>query len=154
MVSLRDQPQNCSTSQGSNNTAGRYSQNDWHREGLPFSGLSWGGRVVGRRRMKTYINQSGWANNEDWDAFMSVFEGGGVLYCHMGFEELLHIRARLEELGFPCKAVSDGLWLQVGLKYYHVFLLFLETPLNFHCFRDTLDHPLKGRKGNELMSIA
>ena len=113
-VSFRDQPQNCSSSQGSSSTAGRYSQSDWPREGLPFSGLSWGGRLVGRRRLKAYVNQSGWANPEDWEAFISVFEGGGVLYCHMGFDELLHVRARLEELGFPCKAVSDGLWLQVG----------------------------------------
>eukprot|EP00250_Pteridium_aquilinum_P017274 c23541_g1_i1 orf=491-3157(+) len=124
--SFRDQPQNCSTSQVSNIPTGRCSPNDWSREGSPFPGLAWGGRVVGRRRMKAYPNQRGWANNEDWDAFLGVFEGGGVLYCHMGFEELLHVRARLEELGFPCKAVSDGLWLQTLLKQ-HVLTIAAET---------------------------
>lgn len=133
MVSFRDQPQNCSTSQVSNTPAGRCSPNDWSREGLPFPGLAWGGRVVGRRRMKAYPNQSGWANNEDWEAFIGVFEGGGVLYCHMGFEELLHVRARLEELGFPCKAVSDGLWLQTLLKQ-HVFTIAAETCKNCSLF--------------------
>ncbi|KAH6559439.1 hypothetical protein KP509_1Z008400 [Ceratopteris richardii] len=124
---LRDQPQNCSSSQASSFPLVRCtSPNDWSREGASFPALTWGGRVVGRRRMKAYPNHRGWANNEDWDAFLSVFEGGGVLYCHMGFEELLHVRARLEELGFPCKAVSDGLWLQTLLKK-HVLTIAAET---------------------------
>lgn len=131
--SFRDQPQNCSISQVSSFPQGRCSPNDWPRESSPFPGLAWGGRVVGRRRMKAYPNQRGWANNEDWDAFLSVFEGGGVLYCHMGFEELLHVRARLEELGFPCKAVSDGLWLQTLLKQ-HVLTIAAETCKNCSLF--------------------
>lgn len=76
--------------------------------------------------MKAYPNQNGWSNSEDWDAFLGVFEGGGVLYCHMAFEELLHVRAQLEELGFPCKSVSDGLWLQTLLKQ-HVLNVATET---------------------------
>lgn len=58
-------------------------------------------------------NGKDWGIAEDWEAFLGVFEGGGVLYCHMTFDDLLYMRGRLEELGFPCKAVGDSLWLQV-----------------------------------------
>lgn len=126
MVSFRDQPQNCSTSQLSIPHTGSRSPNQWFRDGSSYSPLAWGGRVVGRRQLKAYVNKNDWANNEDWDAFLSVFEGGGILYCHMAFEELLGVRARLEEFGFPCKAVSDGLWLQTLLKQ-HVVTIAADT---------------------------
>ncbi|XP_024545188.1 uncharacterized protein LOC112351462 [Selaginella moellendorffii] len=76
---------------------------------------SWGGRLVGRKSMKAYPN-SDWTNNDEWETFISVFESGGIHYCHMPFEDLLDSRARLEELGFPCKSVADGLWLQTLLR--------------------------------------
>lgn len=79
--------------------------------------LLWGGRVVERKLKKAYPNTSDWCNTEDWEAFMGIFEGGGVLYCHMAFEDLLYMRGRLEELGFPCKSVADSLWLQVTFVY-------------------------------------
>ncbi len=79
--------------------------------------LLWGGRVVERKQKKAYPNTSDWCNTEDWEAFMGIFEGGGVLYCHMAFEDLLYMRGRLEELGFPCKSVADSLWLQVTFVY-------------------------------------
>jgi hypothetical protein len=67
--------------------------------------------VVERRSKKAYPNSESFS--EDWEAFLGVFEGGGVLYCHMTFDDLLYMRGRLEELGFPCKSVADSLWLQV-----------------------------------------
>ncbi len=44
---------------------------------------------------------------------MNIFERGSLLYCNMSFDALLSVRKQLEEFGFPCKAVNDGLWLQV-----------------------------------------
>ncbi|KAM7254752.1 hypothetical protein ACFE04_019993 [Oxalis oulophora] len=36
----------------------------------------------------------------------------------MSFESMLNVRKQLEELGFPCKAVNDGLWLQpIGISH-------------------------------------
>jgi hypothetical protein len=69
--------------------------------------------VVERKVKKAFPNSGNWRITEDWEAFLRVFEGGGVLYCHMTFDDLLYMRGRLEELGFPCKAVADSLWLQV-----------------------------------------
>ncbi|KAK9136896.1 hypothetical protein Sjap_007490 [Stephania japonica] len=47
----------------------------------------------------------------------SSWGGGTILYCNMSFEALLNVRKQLEELGFACKAVNDGLWLQMLLSY-------------------------------------
>uniref|UniRef100_A0A7I4F794 BTB domain-containing protein n=1 Tax=Physcomitrium patens TaxID=3218 RepID=A0A7I4F794_PHYPA len=77
---------------------------------------SWGGRVVDRRVRKAFRNGRHWSIAEDWEAFLGVFAGGGVLYCHMAFDHLLHMRGRLEKLGFPCKSVIDSLWLQTLLR--------------------------------------
>ncbi|KAG0576153.1 hypothetical protein KC19_5G059100 [Ceratodon purpureus] len=77
---------------------------------------SWGGRVVERKVKKAFPNSGNWGIAEDWEAFLGVFEGGGVLYCHMTFDDLLYMRGRLEELGFPCKSVADSLWLQTLLR--------------------------------------
>uniref|UniRef100_A0A2P2KED9 Uncharacterized protein LOC8278730 n=1 Tax=Rhizophora mucronata TaxID=61149 RepID=A0A2P2KED9_RHIMU len=87
---------------------------DWGRCGMPS--LSWGGRVVGRRQVKGYARGNLGGNGEDYDAFVNIFEGGSVLYCNMTFETLLNVRKQLEELGFPCKALNDGLWLQMLLR--------------------------------------
>jgi hypothetical protein len=46
---------------------------------------------------------------------MNIFERGSLLYCNMSFDALLSVRKQLEEFGFPCKAVNDGLWLQMLL---------------------------------------
>jgi len=88
--------------------------------------LSWGGRVVERRLKKACPNTRDWCNTEDWEAFLGIFERGGVLYCHMAFEDLLYMRGRLEELGFPCKSVADSLWLQVTLVQYFFSRLILD----------------------------
>lgn len=85
--------------------------NDWGRFGMPS--ISWGGRVVGRRQLKGYAKGNLGVHGEDYDAFVNIFEGGSLLYCNMSFEALLNVRKQLEELEFPCKAVNDGLWLQV-----------------------------------------
>lgn len=85
--------------------------NEWERCGMPS--LSWGGRIVGRRQVKGYAKANCGASAEEHDAFFNVFEGGSLLYCNMSFEALLNVRKHLEELGFPCKAVNDSLWLQV-----------------------------------------
>lgn len=85
--------------------------NDWERCGMPP--LSWGGRVVGKRQLKGSAKANFWAHEEEYDAFVSIFDGGSLLYCNMSFEALLNVRKQLEELGFPCNAVNDGLWLQV-----------------------------------------
>jgi hypothetical protein len=85
--------------------------NDWERCDMPQ--LSWGGRVVGRRQVKGYAKGNCGFHREDYDTFINIFEGGSLLYCNMSFEALLNVRKQLEELGFPCKAVNDGLWLQV-----------------------------------------
>lgn len=53
---------------------------------------------------------------------MNIFEGGSLLYCNMSFEALLTVRKQLEEFGFPCKALNDGLWLQVCIISFGVEL--------------------------------
>ncbi|CAK7333205.1 unnamed protein product [Dovyalis caffra] len=88
--------------------------NDWERCDMPP--LSWGGRVVGRRQVKGYAKGDCRFHRENYDTFVSIFEGGSLLYCNMSFEALLNVRKQLEELGFPCKAVNDGLWLQMLLS--------------------------------------
>ncbi|KAJ8766464.1 hypothetical protein K2173_022523 [Erythroxylum novogranatense] len=87
--------------------------NDW---GRCVSPLSWGGRVVGKRQVKGYARGNCGISGEDSDGFVTIFEGGSLLYCNMSFEALLNVRKQLEELGFPCKAVNDGLWLQMLLS--------------------------------------
>lgn len=84
-------------------------RNDWVRPNVP----TWGGRIVGRRQV-TSADSSSSLRDEEFDAFMKIFEGGSLLYCNMTFEALLNVRKQLEELGFPCKAANDGLWLQVS----------------------------------------
>ncbi|XP_059311949.1 uncharacterized protein LOC132063435 isoform X1 [Lycium ferocissimum] len=88
--------------------------NEWER--CNFTPLSWGGRTVGRREVKTCLNAHSGVSREDYDAFASIFEGGSLLYCNMSFDALLSVRKQLEEMGFPCKAVNDGLWLQILLS--------------------------------------
>lgn len=92
--------------------------NDWGRCGV--ASLSWGGRIVGKRQVKSYAKGNCGVHGEEYDAFVNIFEGGSLLYCNMSFEALLNVRKQLEELGFPCKAVNDGLWLQVCFLY-HLF---------------------------------
>ncbi|XAR57082.1 hypothetical protein NMG60_11025100 [Bertholletia excelsa] len=87
---------------------------EWGRCGLPP--LSWGGRIVGRRQVKGYAKRNCGVGGEEYDAFVNIFEGGSLLYCNMSFEALLNVRKHLEELGFPCKAVNDALWLQMLLR--------------------------------------
>lgn len=85
----------------------------WGRNDLP---LSWGGRVVARRQVKCYGKGNCGLRGEEYETFISVFEEGSLLYCNMSFEALLNVRKQLEELGFPGKAVNDGLWLQMLLS--------------------------------------
>ncbi|KAK2645901.1 hypothetical protein Ddye_021096 [Dipteronia dyeriana] len=106
-----DQSKHCSSVDSSCNAI---MVNDWGRCGMP--GLSWGGRVVDRRQVKGYAKANCGVRGEDYDAFVNIFEGGSLLYCNMSFEALLNVRKQLEELGFPCKAVNDGLWLQMLLS--------------------------------------
>ncbi|KAF5738720.1 BTB/POZ domain-containing protein isoform 1 [Tripterygium wilfordii] len=87
--------------------------NDWGRCGMP---LSWGGRVVGKRQVKGYAKGNCGIRQEEYDSFVNIFEEGSLLYCNMSFEALLNVRKQLEELGFPCKAANDGLWLQMLLR--------------------------------------
>lgn len=100
-----DQSKHCSSMDSS------CAVNDWGRCGM--SALSWGGRVVDRKQAKGYAQENCGVSSEEYDAFVNIFEGGSLLYCNMSFEALLNVRKQLEELGFPCKAVNDGLWLQV-----------------------------------------
>ncbi|KAL6532475.1 hypothetical protein OROGR_014445 [Orobanche gracilis] len=85
--------------------------NEWER-----CNMTWGGRIVGRREVKTCLNQRCGMSQEEYDSFVNIFEGGSLLYCNMSFEALLNVRKHLEEMGFPCKAVNDGLWLQMLLS--------------------------------------
>lgn len=85
--------------------------NEWGKCNMPP--LAWGGRTVGQREVKSCLKEHNGVSQEDYDAFVNIFEGGSVLYCNMSFEALLNVRKQLEEMGFPCKAVNDGLWLQV-----------------------------------------
>ncbi|KAI8003185.1 Kelch-like protein 3 [Camellia lanceoleosa] len=88
--------------------------NEWGRCGMPP--LSWGGRIVGRRQVKGYARGNCGVSGEEYDSFVNIFEGGSLLYCNMSFEALLNVRKHLEELGFPCKSINDGLWLQMLLS--------------------------------------
>lgn len=103
-----DYSRNCTSMNTSNN---ELLPSDWGRCGMPP--LSWGGRIVGRRQLKGHSNGNIGVHGEEYESFVNIFEGGSLLYCNMSFEALLNVRKQLEELGFPCKAVNDGLWLQV-----------------------------------------
>ncbi|KAI4317588.1 hypothetical protein L6164_025449 [Bauhinia variegata] len=107
---MRDQP-NCFSSNSSSN---ELRSSDWGRYATPP--FSWGGRVVGKRHLKAHSKANYGAHGDEYDAFVNIFEGGSLLYCNMSFEALLNVRKQLEELGFPCKAVNDGLWLQMLLS--------------------------------------
>ncbi|KAJ7537132.1 hypothetical protein O6H91_12G098700 [Diphasiastrum complanatum] len=113
--SYRDHAGHCSFSSQPSTSFTARSSSTQSRDGS-YTSPSWGGRVVERRLMKAYPTNAEYTNNDDWEAFISVFEGGGILYCHMAFEDLLNMRGQLEELGFPCKSVADGLWLQTLLR--------------------------------------
>ncbi|XP_073307816.1 uncharacterized protein [Primulina huaijiensis] len=88
--------------------------NEWERCNMPP--LAWGGRIVDRREAKTCFKRHCGMSREDYDSFVNIFEGCSLLYCNMSFEALLNVRKHLEEMGFPCKAVNDGLWLQMLLS--------------------------------------
>ncbi|CAD5328054.1 unnamed protein product [Arabidopsis thaliana] len=88
--------------------------NEWGNCGV--SALTWGGRVVGTRQGTGSVKGKYGFTEEEYSAFVNTFEGGSLLYCNMSFEILLNARKELEELGFPCKAVNDGLWLQMLLS--------------------------------------
>ncbi|KAG6431186.1 hypothetical protein SASPL_109263 [Salvia splendens] len=88
--------------------------NEWER--CNVSSLTWGGRTVGRREVKRCLERHCGMSREDYDSFVNIFEGGSLLYCNMSFEVLINARKHLEEMGFPCKAVNDGLWLQMLLS--------------------------------------
>lgn len=88
--------------------------NDWRNGGV--SALTWGGRVVGTKQVTGCLKGKWGLTEEEYNAFVNTFEGGSLLYCNMSFEVLLNARKQLEELGFPCKAVNDGLWLQMLLS--------------------------------------
>ncbi|XP_034596533.1 uncharacterized protein [Setaria viridis] len=83
---------------------------EWGRPNAPL----WGGRVVGRRQVRC-IRGGSCLSSDEYNAFMNIFERGSLLYCNMTFDALLSVRKQLEEFGFPCKAVNDGLWLQMLL---------------------------------------
>ncbi|XVF38725.1 hypothetical protein REPUB_Repub20aG0126600 [Reevesia pubescens] len=106
-----DQPRHCSSVDSS---CSGLMLNDWGRCGM--ASLSWGGRVVGKSKVKSYAKGNCGVRGEEYDAFVNILEGGSLLYCNMSFEALLNVRKQLEELGFPCKAVNDGLWLQMLLS--------------------------------------
>lgn len=105
---VKDQSRHCFPS---NSSCNGLTSSDWGRYGTPL--FSWGGRVVGGRRLKAHSKGKYGVHEDEHEAFVNIFEGGSVLYCNMSFEALLNVRKQLEELGFPCKAVNDGLWLQV-----------------------------------------
>ncbi|CBI26054.3 unnamed protein product, partial [Vitis vinifera] len=105
-----DQSAHCSSMNSSCNGP---MPSEWGRCGLP---PSCGDRVVGRRQVKGHDKGNSGVCREEYDAFANIFEGGSLLYCNMSFEALLNVRRQLEELGFPCKAVNDGLWLQMLLS--------------------------------------
>lgn len=86
---------------------------DWGRNDIPFL---WGGRVMARRQVRCYGKGNCGLRGDEYDTFINIFEGGSLLYCNMSFEALLNVRKQLEELGFPCKAVNDGLWVQMLLS--------------------------------------
>ncbi|PON88330.1 Voltage dependent potassium channel [Trema orientale] len=106
-----DYSRNCTSMTTSSN---ELMPSDWGRCGMPP--FSWGGRIVGRRQQKGHANGNIGVQGEEYDSFVNIFEGGSLLYCNMSFEALLNVRKQLEELEFPCKAVNDGLWLQMLLS--------------------------------------
>lgn len=116
---VRDQSKHCSSS----NSCNELTSNDWGRYGTPL--FSWNGQVVGRRQLKAHPRGNYRDHGDEYDAFFNIFEGGSLLYCNMSFDALLNVRKQLEELGFPCKAVNDGLWLQVGLRLIYLLKLLL-----------------------------
>lgn len=102
------------------NSCNEFLLTDMGRCGIPS--LSWGGRVVGRRQVKGFAKGNIGIQGEEYDAFYNIFEGGSLLFCNMSFEALLNVRKQLEELGFPCKAVNDALWLQVCCLCHFFFI--------------------------------
>ncbi|KAL3011970.1 hypothetical protein AAZX31_07G229100 [Glycine max] len=106
----RDQSRHCFSS----NSCNELTSSDWGRYGTPL--FSWNGQVVGRRQLKSHPRGNYRGHGDEYDAFFNIFEGGSLLYCNMSFDALLNARKQLEELGFPCKAVNDGLWLQMLLS--------------------------------------
>lgn len=106
---VRDQSRHCFSSSSFNGLT----SSEWGRYGTPL--LSWGGHV-GRRQVKAHPRGNYGGLGDEYDVFLNIFEGSSLLYCNMSFDALLNVRKQLEELGFPCKAVNDGLWLQVGLR--------------------------------------
>jgi len=119
---VRDQSRYCFSS----NSCNELTSNDWGRYGTPL--FSWNGQVVGRRQLKSHPRGNFRGHGDEYDAFFNIFEGGSLLYCNMSFDALLNVRKQLEELGFPCKAVNDGLWLQVGLRLICCLNLVLHLP--------------------------
>jgi hypothetical protein len=83
---------------------------EWGKPNAPL----WGGRVVGCRQVRC-TGGSSCLSSDEYNAFINIFERGSLLYCNMSFDSLLSVRKQLEEFGFPCKAVNDGLWLQMLL---------------------------------------
>ncbi|CAI8610654.1 unnamed protein product [Vicia faba] len=102
----RDQSRHCFSTSSCNG----FTSSEWGRYGAPL--FSWGAHV-GRRQVKAHSR--GNYGDED-NVFLNIFEGGSLLYCSMSFDALLNVRKQLEEIGFPCKAVNDGLWLQMLLS--------------------------------------
>ncbi|BAT77128.1 uncharacterized protein HKW66_Vig0020570 [Vigna angularis] len=107
---VRDPSRHCFSS----NSCNELTSSDWGRYGTPL--FSWNGQVVGRRQLKAHPRANYRDHGDEYDAFFNIFEGGSLLYCNMSFDALLNVRKQLEELGFPCKAVNDGLWLQMLLS--------------------------------------
>lgn len=84
--------------------------------------LSWGCRSVRKGQIIGYDAKDNCiVRVEEDDTFQKIFEGGSLFYCNMSFEALLNVRKQLEELAFPCKALNDGLWLQVR-KHLNILL--------------------------------
>ena len=83
-----------------------------------FAGNSSSERRLGQNHLESSNKGKNVIGGEEYEAFNIIFEGGSLLYCHMSFEALLNVRKRLEDLGFPCKTINDGLWLQVRIKKY------------------------------------
>ncbi|KAG9444555.1 hypothetical protein H6P81_015895 [Aristolochia fimbriata] len=105
-----EQSRGCSSS-----STTEVAHNDWGR--CSMAAPTWGGRIVSKKPEKNHAKSNFGIHSEEYDTFVNIFEGGSLLYCNMSFEALLNVREQLEELGFPCKAVNDGLWLQTLLSY-------------------------------------
>ncbi|XP_068659746.1 uncharacterized protein [Aristolochia californica] len=109
-----EQSRDCSSICSSSSTI-EVAHSDWGGCSMPAP--TWGGRIVSRRQVKSQAKGNFGIHIEEYNTFVNIFEGGSLLYCNMSFEALLNVRKHLEELGFPCKAVNDGLWLQTLLSY-------------------------------------